>query len=170
VTRERLCGSCWQRLGHLEPRTIEHLAQLHGTAVLFRRGLAMWIDLVPSVGLMLVMNKLAQATGLALPQWTAWFYFLGYYWLLEGLWGTSLGKGLMRLRVVDAQGRVPGLRKAALRTLARFFEANALLCGGLLALVVASSTRNRQRIGDKWAGTYVLRTEDLRNLAGPRTG
>ncbi|WP_309895859.1 RDD family protein [Archangium sp.] len=74
---------------------------------------------------------LAQGSGLDVPEWTGWLWFLGYYLVCEALWGCRLGKWLMGLRVVDAQGHAPGWANAARRTLTRFFEANMLLCGGL---------------------------------------
>ncbi len=40
-----------------------------------------------------------------------------YYGLLEGHWGTTLGKGLFGLRVVDASQVAPGVRRATLRAL-----------------------------------------------------
>jgi uncharacterized RDD family membrane protein YckC len=161
---ENLCESCVRHLGGPERLTVEALALGSGSSLLVRRGVAMGIDLFPSAGLMLAMYRLTGATGLDLPQWTGWFWFLGYYLVCEALWGASLGKWLLSIRVVDERGQAPGWSRAARRTLTRFFEANGLLCGGLPALLIASRSRARQRLGDQWAGTYVLRIEDLRRL------
>jgi hypothetical protein len=53
------------------------------------------------------------------PQYLALAVSVLYYALLEGLWGASLGKRLLRLRVRRASGRArPGLVRALLRTAA----------------------------------------------------
>lgn len=162
---EGLCESCVKHLGGPERLTVEALALGAGSSLLVRRAVAMVLDLLPSGGLMLAVYRLTEAAGLELPQWTGWFWFLGYYLVCEALWGASLGKWLLSIRVVDERGRAPGWSRAARRTLTRFFEANGLLCGGMPALLIASNSPVRQRLGDKWAGTYVLHTKDLRRLA-----
>ena len=40
-----------------------------------------------------------------------------YFWLLTGILGQTLGKLALRIQVVDSQGTVPGLGRAALREL-----------------------------------------------------
>jgi hypothetical protein len=52
-----------------------------------------------------------------------------YFWLSEGLWGCSVGKWLLRLRVVRGRGwERPGLGRAALRT-ALFVATGGLVTG-----------------------------------------
>lgn len=41
---------------------------------------------------------------------------VGYYFFLESIWGAGIGKLIMGLRVVDADGGLPGFRKIALRS------------------------------------------------------
>lgn len=103
-----------------------------------------------SVGQMLVVPAVALAAA--------------YFPLFEGYTGRTIGKWLMRTKVVDAEGRVPGVEKAWVRTLARLLELNPILFGGIPAGMIALYSPTRQRLGDQWAGTYVLRDEDLRLL------
>src|SRR5262249_31409832 len=90
-----------------------------------------------------------------------------YYPLLEGLFGKTLGKLLCGLKVVDARGAAPGIGKAVVRTLVRFFEINPLMMGGLPAGIAVLASKKRQRLGDMAAGTFVLKTEDLPFLNAP---
>lgn len=90
-----------------------------------------------------------------------------YYLLLEGIWGRTLGKLITGIIVVDAAGHPPGIWKAILRTLARLFEVNPFVIGGLAAGIVMLNSKTRRRVGDMWAGTYVVRVKDLRALAQP---
>jgi len=97
--------------------------------------------------------------------------FLVFYLYLvvcEGAWGRTLGKRVFGLHVVDrAYGRC-GWGRAALRNL---FKTPAIVCvpvdivtGVALALVfalfigfVAADGENRRRLGDRAAGTLVVR-------------
>jgi len=100
-------------------------------------------------------------------QQTLWIW-LGlvvlYFPVLEGIWGRSLGKLISGTIVVDAAGHPPGIWKAVLRTLARLFEVNPFLVGGLPAGIVMLNSPTRRRVGDMWAKTYVVRMKDLRAL------
>jgi uncharacterized RDD family membrane protein YckC len=74
--------------------------------------------------------------------------------LLEWRWrGQTIGKRLLGLRVIDAQGLRLQLPQIALRNLFRLVDALPLtyLVGGIAALV----TRNGQRLGDLAANTVV---------------
>ena len=85
-------------------------------------------------------------------------YFLlsqGYDLTCEWLWrGQTLGKRLLRLRVVDSRGLPLTFSQIVLRNLMRFIDALPLayLVGGVAALV----SRRGQRLGDLAAGTLVV--------------
>jgi uncharacterized RDD family membrane protein YckC len=81
---------------------------------------------------------------------------VGYGIVLEWRWrGQTLGKRVMGLRVIDAQGLRLQLPQIALRNFLRFVDALPLLylVGGIAALV----TRKGQRLGDLAANTIVAR-------------
>jgi len=88
----------------------------------------------------------------------------GYFPITEGLWGQSLGKLVVRLVVVDANGDKPGLGRAALRTLTRLIEVNPLFFGGVPAGIIVACNTERQRLGDMLAKTYVISKADLEQV------
>jgi uncharacterized RDD family membrane protein YckC len=79
-----------------------------------------------------------------------------YLWLGEGFFGATLGKAAMRLRVRDLAGRRPGLRKSLVRNLFRAIDGIGVY---LVGLVFALTSPTRQRLGDRVAGTVVVRTQ-----------
>jgi uncharacterized RDD family membrane protein YckC len=87
-----------------------------------------------------------------------WFWlallWVAYYAVLESLFGATLGKQLAGLRVTDLEGRRISWQAAILRNLARLIDALPFLylLGGVLTL----SSRQHQRLGDRFAGTVVV--------------
>jgi uncharacterized RDD family membrane protein YckC len=82
-------------------------------------------------------------------------FVVGYYVLLEGYLGQTLGKMATGIKVVaEATGQAPGIAAALVRTLLRIID-------GLLAYTVAFVTvlasAKRQRLGDMAARTLVVR-------------
>jgi len=85
---------------------------------------------------------------------------LVYMALAEWLWrGQTVGKRLLRLRVVDAGGMRLEPSQVIVRNLMRFIDAlpALYLVGGIACLV----NRHRQRLGDLAAGTVVTRAPRL---------
>jgi uncharacterized RDD family membrane protein YckC len=87
-----------------------------------------------------------------------WFWltllWVAYYAVLEGLFGATVGKRLAGLRVTDLNGRRIGWQAAVLRNVTRLLDALPFLylLGGFLTL----SSRQHQRLGDRFAGTVVV--------------
>lgn len=69
--------------------------------------------------------------------------------------GTALGKALLGLRVVDAQGRRAGFWRGAVRTAALAVDGIALVLP--VGLWLALFTPGHRRLGDFLAGTFVVR-------------
>jgi uncharacterized RDD family membrane protein YckC len=78
---------------------------------------------------------------------------LVYYWLLEGTWGTTLGKSVMALRVCRIDGQSVGLRRSFTRTAARLVDGIGVY---LVGWIVALTSKRRQRLGDHLADTEVV--------------
>jgi uncharacterized RDD family membrane protein YckC len=76
-----------------------------------------------------------------------------YYWLQEGAFGATMGKAIIGLRVTRQDGSVPGLGPSAVRNAFRLVEGLPLYVPGFF---VAAFSRNRRRIGDFAAQTFVL--------------
>jgi uncharacterized RDD family membrane protein YckC len=79
-----------------------------------------------------------------------------YLWLGEGLFGATLGKAAMRLRVRDLAGNRAGLGKSLLRNLLRIVDGIGVY---LVGFIFALTSKTRQRLGDRVAGTVVVQVE-----------
>lgn len=101
--------------------------------------------------------------------WLLGAYFI-YFVVMEGIWGATLGKLAIKIRVVGPDNGPPGLGRAFVRTFLRAFEVNPFLFGAIPAGVVACLTDGKQRVGDLLANTYVLDAADAARLrAAERT-
>jgi len=78
-----------------------------------------------------------------------------YFVLLEGLGGATVGKRLMRLRVVDVNGGRAGLIRSLIRNVLRVVD--GLPTMGLVGAILIVVTPDRTRVGDLVAGTRVVR-------------
>ncbi len=87
-----------------------------------------------------------------------------YYWLLEGLFGATLGKAVAGVKVTDIAGHACGVRRSLVRNLLRLVDGLGLYLVGFL---VAAVSRRRQRIGDHFAGTFVVERDGGRLWRGP---
>src|SRR5215211_5793135 len=74
-----------------------------------------------------------------------------YFFALESGEGQTLGKRLMKIRVVRADGRPAGMGEIAVRTILRMIDNYVV---GMLVMIATGE--RRQRIGDLAAGTIVV--------------
>lgn len=82
-------------------------------------------------------------------------YFIG----LEALFGATVGKGTLGLRVTDLTGARAGFWAIVLRNVARLVDSLPVLC--LVGGSVAVFSSRRQRLGDHLARTVVVRRDAL---------
>jgi uncharacterized RDD family membrane protein YckC len=80
-----------------------------------------------------------------------------YHTLCEGLHGSTLGKLLLKMVVVQENGTPCRLRAAAIRSLAYFIDG---IFFGLVGYLAMKKTPQEQRYGDEWAHTIVCRRSD----------
>ena len=85
-------------------------------------------------------------------------FTLLYFALMEGLVGATLGKLMTGVRVVDPDGRKPGLGRALLRWLV--FAVDGPLSLFICGIVTSSVSSGHRRLGDMAAGTYVIGKAD----------
>ncbi len=96
----------------------------------------------------------------------AWFFiFLGFFavaiWILYHLFmevfnrGQTLGKKVMSIQVVRADGREPAFADHLLRSI--FMIIDSMLSMGVVAAVLIVSSEKKQRFGDMAANTTVVR-------------
>jgi uncharacterized membrane protein len=90
---------------------------------------------------------------MALLMW-AWVANLVYYTLTEGIWGKSLGKMALRIKVVREDYTPCGLMPAFTRNVVRFLDIILLFYLG--SLLMMATTEKRQRIGDYIGETIVI--------------
>lgn len=145
----------------------EEISASYDSSIVVRRWGATVIDFLVLIGFLLLPNLILgdDLYTKTLPLWIA--LVVAYYPVLEGLTGFTLGKLVVRIKVVDAMGGLPGMKKALLRTLLRLVEVNPFLLGGIPAGIAVLVSKKRQRLGDMVAGTFVLKTSDLPRLGFP---
>lgn len=68
--------------------------------------------------------------------------------------GQSLGKKIIKIKVVKLDGTQPSIGSYLLRWLLRIFEIDLLY--GLIAIITIASSKNKQRLGDMAGGTTVI--------------
>ena len=68
--------------------------------------------------------------------------------------GQTIGKKIIKIKVVKLDGTQPSVGSFLLRWLIRIFEIDALY--GVIAIVSIAGSKNRQRLGDMAAGTTVI--------------
>lgn len=91
-----------------------------------------------------------------------WVVAIAYFALLEGLFGDTLGKAALAIKVTDLHGQPAGWRAVLIRNVLRVidYQPGFYLVGAL----VARFSPRRQRIGDHLAGTLVV---PARAVVGP---
>src|SRR5437016_4382478 len=123
--------------------------------------IAIVLGTVNGIGL-LIYRIFAKAPGFGVMVITLAEFAIGFAYgaLLEGFWnGQTIGKRLFHLRVIDQSGLPLRVELAWVRNLMRVLDALpfAYLVGGISVL----STRLMQRLGDRVAGTLVVRETPL---------
>ncbi len=150
----RFCGACGSPLAVVSDTAFPPPAVSLAAATYagFWIRLAAWIidAVITSIGTSIVLLPLGGG-GLR-PVFTLLLSAL-YFVLLTGLKGQTLGKMAAGIRVVNQEGLVPGVGRAALReTVGKFVSTIALLLGFLWV----AWDPEKQGWHDKMAGTHVV--------------
>lgn len=82
--------------------------------------------------------------------------YLGYFFVFEAVFCTTPAKFMHGLVVRDFAGGRCTIRQTLIRTLFRLIEVNPALLGALPAAACILWSRNKQRLGDRVAGTVVV--------------
>ena len=140
------------------PEGVEFSLRLAGPVTRF---LAWSIDLATIIAIMTVVNILFSILGILSPDLAMaanmigfFVISIGYGILTEWYWqGQTVGKKLLRLRVLDAQGLRLQFSQVVIRNLLRFIDSlpALYLVGGLICLL----NQRAQRLGDFAANTIV---------------
>ena len=81
-----------------------------------------------------------------------------YYFLMEGIFAATVGKYLLKLRVFGKNGELCSFGAAFKRNLFRIVDWLPFLY--VVAAIAIIATKDRQRIGDRLAGTIVSRAPE----------
>ena len=92
---------------------------------------------------------------------------VAYHTLCEGLHGATLGKLICGLVVVKEDGTHCGALPAFKRSLAFYIDG---LFFGIPAVISMNSSLKRQRLGDRWAKTMVVKRSELDGSLQLRSG
>jgi uncharacterized RDD family membrane protein YckC len=84
--------------------------------------------------------------------------FLSYHTLFEGISGSTVGKRIVGMQVIAADGRPIRLGQGAKRSLAFFIDS---LFFGMIGAQSMNESPEKKRIGDHWAETRVVRRRSL---------
>jgi len=120
------------------------------------RHIAAVLDNVLSAVLSIVVAKQLPTDWIALQIVTMVVVYLGYYFVFESLLSTTPGKLLTGLKILSFDGERCTVKQILIRTSFRLLEVNPFLLGGLPAAARIVCTRDKQRFGDKLAGTIVV--------------
>lgn len=82
--------------------------------------------------------------------------FLVYFVILEGMWGATVGKMVMKIKVVREDGSPCGLGPAVIRNILRIIDALPFLY--IIGLIFMSRSDKKQRLGDRIAKTVVIKS------------
>lgn len=147
------------------PKPMGDITQTYGASIFFRRWGAHVIDYILLIsflfGTFALLGRSSKDSSALVFLLVLTLGILGYYVLLEGLTGYTIGKFALRIKAVNERGRPPGVGKSILRSLIRIVETNPLLLGGLPAGISVLATKKKQRLGDLAANTFVVKVKDL---------
>ncbi|RPI29514.1 MAG: RDD family protein [Acidobacteria bacterium] len=151
----------------LEIRTPEGVLFAYPLAGLFSRMLAWLIDLFCVSALTSLFTVPLSLLRLVSPDWSyalglliAFVLQIGYSIVLEWHWrGQTIGKKLLRLRVIDTQGLRLQPQQIVIRNLLRTVDQLPLFY--MVGAIAVLASRKYQRLGDWAANTVVTRVATL---------
>ncbi|MDB4922375.1 RDD family protein [Mucilaginibacter sp.] len=116
-----------------------------------------WGIFVALTCITLIVFPYIKGTGMQIYFWVCYIILLFYDLFCEVFFnGQSVGKLVMKIRVISLDGARPKLSQYLLRWLFRMVDIWVTL--GLGGLITAAMTENGQRIGDLVAGTAIIKT------------
>lgn len=88
------------------------------------------------------------------------FLFIFYFIYFNKVFGQTLGKKILRIKVVDKNLKTPSILSSFIREMFKFFISPILLNLGFLSMII---DKNKQTWHDKVAKTYVIRLDKNNN-------
>lgn len=138
----------------IEPR-LTHSAVYRPQGALIRL-LAAFIDILVLGALLTLLAALLPSASPLAASLLVFLAFYAYFGVLEGIWGRTVGKRVCGLRVIMLDERPCTMSAGLLRNLTKL-PALATGIGMLLTLLFITWSPKDQRLGDRLAGTVVVR-------------
>ncbi|HUZ87773.1 MAG TPA: RDD family protein [Candidatus Baltobacterales bacterium] len=147
--------------------TPERVSFDYQVAGLGTRAIAQLVDLLIVGGILIAVYFVALAAELASADTIAtliavigsFVVVFGYFWVSESLWsGQTIGKKVLRLRVVGDRGEPLTFMQAGIRNIVRIVDFLPYAYG--IGLVVLFANGRGKRLGDLAAGTVVVKDSD----------
>ena len=150
--------------------TPERVTFRYSAAGIGSRFAAQLLDWLILVGAFIALTIFAIAVGLTQDTVGTLVYvlgsfllFFGYFPLMEGIWsGQTVGKRVLKLRVVGDGGQPLTVTQVAIRNVVRLVDFLPLFYG--IGVVSAFISKQNKRLGDLAAGTIVVRDREWVNL------
>lgn len=120
------------------------------------RFLAVLIDIVILGIIEAILGAVTHGSGLG--SFLAFVISLGYYIVMEGQRGATVGKMALGLRVVNVDGTPITMNQSVIRNLLRIVDAIPAMIPYLLGAILVWNSPLKQRCGDRVAKTIVIRT------------
>jgi uncharacterized RDD family membrane protein YckC len=93
---------------------------------------------------------------------------LGYFFVMERFMGGSIGKLAFGQRVVSTDYTKPTQQQLLIRTVFRMIDGIPFFLPNLLGFLVLQNNEKRQRLGDKYANTMVVKLRQGPGFTGHR--
>ncbi len=157
----RFCGSCGTALAQSEAAVAAPFQPMPAAASqllagFWRRFGAAAIDTV--ITFAFAMVGIVEQLGIYMVGALPWLVVVwAYYVILTGIRGQTFGKMALGIKVVDVNGNIPGLGRAALREIVGKIISTLVFWLGFLWTIWDP---NKQGWHDKLASTYVIRVSD----------
>jgi uncharacterized RDD family membrane protein YckC len=152
-------------MNRIDITTSQNIVVRYELASLLQRVLATLFDLTILIVGVIIIYSFVSITG-----WPGLAYILGsllfgFYHLFMEIWnkGQSLGKKVMKIKVVNLKGKSPSPEEAFQRWVFRLIDILPTL-GSVAAIYITSSHRS-QRLGDVMAGTSVIKITPDRKVS-----
>lgn len=126
-------------------------------SILYKRMLATIIDYI-----LLLIISIQSNLEIGLRVLFMFILILLYYVFLESLFGATVGKFLLKIRVIDKECKKPSFFKSFIRFLFRVIEVNPIISiMGVISYYFTSNSTFKQRFGGKISKTFVVNKKDL---------
>jgi uncharacterized RDD family membrane protein YckC len=138
------------------------------TAGIWIRGFALFLDYLILCAHFFPIGYLVKGTWLMFPEDHIWggifdpicavflVIIIAYFILFEGFLSTTPGKTLLGLRIITESGGKISMLQSLVRFAGRFVDG---IAANLVGVLIMLNNPHRQRLGDKWAKTLVVRKQ-----------